>query len=179
MIKLTDSTSDNWKEKLLQAKAAYSYQTELTAKLDAHEGDFTEQTILEVVLWKTNRYPRVSSDLLRLVNDLRQNYSQQKAENALRGLLDSPGFDLPMASTLLRFAYPERFQIIDQRVYRLITDGEDKLRIPTKIEDKVVLYFDYLNRLRNICQTHDINFYEADRVLYQLDKEENKFVPIH
>lgn len=179
LSKLPMERNGSWDGKLQQAKDSYSYQQDLTAKLDSHEGDFNEQTILEIVLWKTNRYPWVSPDVLRLVNDLRRNYEQEGAENALRGLLGSQGFDLPMASTVLRFACPKRFQIIDQRVYRLITPGEDKLRIPTNVEDKVILYFRYLNRLRDICAIYDIAFIEADRILYQLDKIENKGVAIH
>ncbi len=96
-------------------------------------------------------------------------------QNVLRKLLskDMKGFDLPMASTVLRFAVPDQLQIIDQRVYRYITDN-DCLDIPYNVEKKIELYFNYINELKTICQKHNIPFFKADRILYQLDKIYNK-----
>jgi len=44
-----------WKIKLETALGQYKFQEELTKKLDAQTEDFTEITLLEIVLWKTNR----------------------------------------------------------------------------------------------------------------------------
>jgi len=78
-----------------------------------------------------------------------------------------------MASTVLRFAVPDQLQIIDQRVYRFITE-EDCLKIPYNIDQKIKLYFNYIDQLKSICQQKNIPFFKADRVLYQLDKIHNK-----
>jgi len=165
---------------IAKAKNSYNYQPELTKKLDAHVGDFTETTLLEIVLWKLNRYPTLTPGLIAGINDLRKDYSEEKAKKLLRTLLDEPhkGFDLPMASTVLRFACPDRLQIIDQRVYRFITN-EDKLKLPFNIDKKVDLYFEYLKTLKAVCGKYGIDFKEADRILYQLDKMHNKEFPIH
>jgi thermostable 8-oxoguanine DNA glycosylase len=157
----------------ITADKEYSYQTHLTQKLDSHSGDFSETTLLEIALWKTNRYPTTTQDLLDDINDLRKIYSEQRARNLLLKLLDLKGFDLPMASTVLRFAVPDQLQIIDQRVYRFITD-KDCLKIPYNVDQKVDLYFNYIERLKNICNDYDIPFSKADRILYQLDKIHNK-----
>lgn len=166
----------NLEEAIIQAEREYKYQPELTQKLNNHSGDFTEQTLLEIVLWKTNRYPKINPDILDDINDLRESYSEEKARKLLRKLLEkeSKGFDLPMASTVLRFAVPEHLQIIDQRAYRLITPGKDSLKIPYNIDKKIELYFDYIHRLKNECAKHSIPFSKADKILYQLDKKENK-----
>ena len=166
----------NLTEAFNQADKEYKYQPQLTKKLDAHSGDFSEQTLLEIALWKTNRYPTISQDLLNDINDLRKNYSEEKARNLLQKLLqrEMKGFDLPMASTVLRFAVPDKLQIIDQRVYRFITPDKDCLNIPYNIEKKIDLYFDYIERLKKICKDFDIPFSKADRILYQLDKIHNK-----
>lgn len=163
-------------EAFKKADTEYNYQPQLTKKLDSHSGDFSEQTLLEIALWKTNRYPTISQDLLNDINDLRKSYSEEKARNLLRKLLQKEikGFDLPMASTVLRFAVPEKLQIIDQRVYRFITPDKDCLDIPYNIDKKIDLYFDYIERLKKICNDHDIPFSKADRILYQLDKNHNK-----
>jgi thermostable 8-oxoguanine DNA glycosylase len=83
-----------------------------------------------------------------------------------------------MASTVLRFAVPDKLPIIDQRVYRFITPNENSLKIPHQIEQKIDLYFNYVNRLRSICTQHQIDFKKADRVLYQADKVLNKQIPL-
>lgn len=61
-MKKFDHTS-NWKAKIELADQQYKFQKELTSKLDLHTGDFTEMTLLEIVLWKTNRYPEISNSL--------------------------------------------------------------------------------------------------------------------
>lgn len=172
MKKLQDLT--DFTEAFNIAEKGYSYQPQLTKKLDNHSGDFSEQTLLEIALWKTNRYPAVSQDLLDDINDLRKSYSEEKARRLLRKLLDLKGYDLPMASTVLRFAVPDKLQIIDQRVYRLITPDQDCLDIPYNVQKKIDLYFDYLERLKKICKDYEISFSKADRILYQIDKELNK-----
>ncbi|HAK75708.1 MAG TPA: hypothetical protein DCM71_02075 [Runella sp.] len=100
-----------WEDSINKADKEYKFQPELTAKLDKHEGDFTETTLLEIVLWKTNRYPEINSDLLQSINELRREYSKAKAITVLKTLLGLRGFDLPMASTVLRFACPEHLQM--------------------------------------------------------------------
>ncbi|MBC7409139.1 MAG: hypothetical protein H7339_12185 [Arcicella sp.] len=157
----------------ITADAEYKYQRQLTKKLDNHKGDFSEMTLLEIALWKTNRYPTITQGLLDDINDLRKCYTEEKARNLLRVLLNLKGFDLPMASTVLRFAVPNELQIIDQRVYRFITEN-DCLKIPYNIERKIDLYFEYIEQLKNICGQHNIPFFKADRGLYQLDKIHNK-----
>ena len=160
-------------EACIAADKEYRYQPHLTKKLDSHSGDFSETTLLEITLWKTNRYPTITKDLLDDINLLRKSYSEEKARNLLRNLLNLKGFDLPMASTVLRFAVPDQLQIIDQRVYRFITD-EDCLKIPYNVEQKVELYFKYIEHLKSICISNKIPFSKSDRILYQLDKIHNK-----
>lgn len=87
---------------------------------------------------KTNRYPEVDNELISKINRLRKEYSETLADDILIKLLGAKGFDLPMASTLLRFINPEYFQIIDQRVYRLLY-GEN-LKIPFSKSKKIDLY---------------------------------------
>jgi thermostable 8-oxoguanine DNA glycosylase len=160
-----------------EARDKYKYQETLTPKLDQHTGDFTEMTLLEIVLWKVNRYPEINNEIIRDINDLRKSYTEHKAKTLLLKLLHLKGFDLPMASTVLRFAVPHELQIIDQRVYRFITD-KNKLEIPYNIDKKVELYFDYIEQLKNNCNQFGITFSESDRILYQIDKIVNKDVKL-
>ena len=170
----------NLTEAFIRAEKDYLHQPNLTKKLDDHSGDFSDQTLLEIVLWKTNRYPTITQHILDDINELRKNYSEEKARNLLKKLLkkEVKGFDLPMASTVLRFAVPDELQIIDQRVYRFITPDKFSLKIPYNIDKKVELYFDYIERLKIICKDYNIPFSKADRILYQLDKIYNKDISL-
>ena len=160
-------------EAIEKARSDYKYQPALTERLLQHEGDFEDINLLEITLWKTNRYPDISG-LTAALNDLRREYSDEKAKDVLRMMLhpDRQGFQLPMASTFLKFAVPQHCAIIDQRAYRILMD-EDCLKPKGGVEAQVNLYFDYLQKLRETVDEYGITFEEADRVLYQLDKTHN------
>ncbi|MBE2289467.1 MAG: hypothetical protein IAE95_07935 [Chitinophagaceae bacterium] len=176
LVKLTDIASDL--PVLIEiAKAEYKYQTELTKHLDDIQGELSYTNLLEIILWKVNRFPSVDEQTLNKLNELRENYSTERAKGVLVAFMNCKGIDLPVASTILRFTDPNRFQILDQRVFRLIYE-EAELKIPFSIQKKVDLYFDYLQKLHHTCDTFSINFETADRVLYQIDKIKNKHISI-
>jgi thermostable 8-oxoguanine DNA glycosylase len=176
LVKLKDIISDL--PKLTEkAKNEYIYQEKLTADLDKLDGPLTYTNLLEIMLWKVNRYPQLEENTLNELNDLKMNYSDEKAKIVLENLLKCKGIDLPVASTILRFTDPNKFQILDQRVFRFIYDDEE-LKTPFNIKKKVELYFEYLAKLRHICKSYNIDFHTADRILYQIDKIENKNIPI-
>lgn len=168
---------NNSSDLIKKADSDYSFQKVLTKELDDLEEDFDETTMLKIVLWKTNRYPHLNADTLQIINELRRNYSQEMAKTVLSHLLELKGFDLPMASTVLRFACPNDLQIIDKRVYRFIMP-DDKLKIPYNKTEKVEMYFKYIERLKDISQIYNIPFRKSDRILYQLDKSLNADTPI-
>jgi hypothetical protein len=86
-----------------------------------------------------------------------------------------------MASTFLRFKNNNVFQIIDQRVYRLIYGKPLKVynRTEKNIHDSVELYFNYLDDLYEISATKGIPFFQSDRVLYKMDIRVNGGIKIH
>lgn len=168
----------NLQEHIQAAKKNYKFQRVLTDKLDNLPGDFSELTLLEIILWKTNRYPEFDALLIDEINELRNYFSFEKAKLLLRKMLGLKGFDLPMASTVLRFACPNNFQIIDQRVYRFISEEVDVFKKPFNNDKKVEIYFQYLDKLKQVCETYNIPFTKADRILYQLDKDLNSEHPI-
>lgn len=177
MHKIFDTDVD-WEKLITQADRDYNFQPRLTEKLDNYEGDFSETTLLEIVLWKTNRYPDLNVHIIDGINSLRNAFSIDKSKIILKSLLALKGFDLPMASTVLRFASPSNFQIIDQRVYRFITKDADSFKKPFNDDRKIEVYFEYLERLKKVCHKHNIPFHKADRIFYQLDKNLNWEHPI-
>lgn len=155
----------------------YNYQTELTSKLDSLDIDFDQEIINEIVLWKVNRYGAIDNDTLKLINQISKEDTKLNPELTGAILLrllnkEQKGFRLAMASTVLRFKNPRIYQIIDQRVFRFIYGKELKYS-ETNINEQITIYLDYLQKLKDICAEHSINFETADRVFYTMDKVYN------
>jgi len=170
------------KDELQPDDFEYNYNPELTRELDEYNDNFNRSTINEITLWKVNRYPYVSEDLITELNKIR-NDTEYKEEHKvlLLRLLACKGIQLPMASTFLRFRNPVLFQIIDQRVYRLLTGNELFLPVynsPTNRKKVCDIYFDYLNTLKAKCRELQIPFEKSDRILYNADKRINKDIKL-
>jgi hypothetical protein len=140
---------------------------------------FTQQRINEIVLWKHNRYVAASGEVLKGLNAARtlQPGKHRDARDLLRLLLKLRSCDLAVASTLLRFANPAVFQIMDRHAYRAVY-GTDYPFIPSahskkKTEEKIETYFRYLDDVRELCETKKLQFHNADRVLYVFDRHFN------
>ncbi|WP_297511104.1 hypothetical protein [Flavobacterium sp.] len=171
--------------KLEDSDKVFNYQIELTKKLDNTNDLFNQDIINEIVLWKVNRFAKVDEDILKLLNsiDIDSNQLDElKTKEVLKKLLMIKGIQLPMASTILRFRNKNIYQIIDQRVYRIIY--EDKtLELKTypsekNINEQIDIYLKYLSDLKEISNKLKIPFYDIDRILYKADKRINKDIPL-
>lgn len=153
---------------------SYNFQEILTPILDKLEGDFSQDIINQIVLWKVNRYASIDDATMKKLNKLSKNDKEIDLEftkEILYRLLKIKGIKLPMASSILRFKNPDIYQIIDQRVYRYIT-GED-IKEPYAINKKIDYYIEYIKKLKYVCNKYNIDFSQSDRVLYELDKKFN------
>lgn len=167
----------------------FKYQEELTNKLDDCSDDFNQEIINEIVLWKVNRYAKLPDEAFKLLNKISTNETvlttEQKdiARKLLFILLETKtkGIQLPMASTILRFRNKNLFQIIDQRVYRILYGKTLNLK-SNKTEEVIMneidMYFKYLDKLKRECEKREIPFPESDRILYMADKYYNKEVSL-
>ena len=156
----------------------FKFQPKLTIELDKLNEDFTQNILNEIILWKVNRYAWFDSVTIELLNTLKQWTSELDellTEQLLEKLLGTKGVRIAMASTILRFKNPSVYQIIDQRVYRIVY----WVNMPT-IKDKEAsnVYIKYLKDLRSVCTKHNIPFEQSDRDLYALDKVINKGIKI-
>ena len=158
----------------------YGYLPQLTPILDSYDGDFDQVIVNKIVLWKVNRYPIIDDAILDEINGIKKTdvtISPGAVKTLILKLLRCHGIQLPMASTILRFKNPKLFQIIDQRVYRVIYGKKMKLPGPYNISNlkKLAdLYLQYLKDLRNKCDELNIPFEKADRILWMADKRINK-----
>tara|TARA_R110002124_G_C8939936_1_gene512620 strand:- start:2023 stop:2460 length:438 start_codon:yes stop_codon:yes gene_type:complete len=135
----------------------------------------------EIVLWKVNKYAEFDESLIKLINSIDKNEFEidiDKTKEILKGLLKTNGVQLAMASTILRYRNPNIYQIIDQRVYRVIYENQI-LDLNTYSSEKnlnfqIELYIKYLIDLKRICSDLKIPFEKSDRILFMADKRINK-----
>lgn len=156
---------------------AYNYQNELTAKLDNLKYDFDQNIINEIVLWKVSRYALLDTETLKLINQISKDDTELdlKLTNEILSRLlsnEQKGVRLAMASTILRFKNPKVYQIIDQRVFRFLY-GKELKYTENNINQQIQIYLDYLQKLKEECIKHNINFELADRIFYTMDRIHN------
>lgn len=152
----------------------FNVYPELTEKLDSADWNFSQELINEIVLWKVFRYVKVPDELLVSLNGLRnlQPGNHRSGETELKNLLACGGVRLPMASTILRFANPNVFQIYDRHICRAMSAACDKVA-PKKAEEAVEKYWFFLDELVVLCGRLGIPFQNADRILFEFDKAVN------
>lgn len=158
----------------------FNYQPKLTKILDEYNEDFDQSIINEITLWKVNRYPLIDKETLDRLNNIKKSERKldlYESKLLVKRLLQCHGVQMPMASAYLRFKNPSLFQIIDQRVYRVLY-GEE-MNLPGPYSEKniniiVDIYFKYLFDLKKLCRKLEIDFQESDRILYNADKRINK-----
>lgn len=166
----------------------YDYEIDLTRNLDelGVNHDFTLLDIYKITLWKLKRFPYVEDkdNFMQKFNHL-ASYStltpkaEEEAKDVLMLLLSTRGIRLPMASTYLRFRNPNLFQIMDQRVWRIIQQylGKTDTDYPylDDVDSQIDKYFNYLKDLRTLANKKNIQFRDADRAFYEWDiKKGNK-----
>lgn len=184
---LSESDKSDYKKEVIKyKKEGFDYQKELTVKLDKTKSQFNQELLNEIVLWKVNRYALFNSTLINEINTISswKVLNKEKTRKILTSLLKTKGVQLAMASTILRFRNPNIFQIIDQRAYRVIKGDPLKLSQiketsrETTINKQIDVYIEYLEEIREKCKKLDVDFDDADRVLYIIDKNINKSVKI-
>ena len=158
----------------LDLKSDFDYHPDLTEKLDNLTADFDQHTINEIVLWKVNRYANLDPAALSLINKV--NATDTHIDVVLTREIftkllakDQKGVRLAMATTILRFKNPKIYQILDQRVYRFIF-GKNLNVSQSDIDQQLEVYLEYLQKLQEVCKLHNIDFEQADRILYKMDK---------
>lgn len=136
--------AEEWDGPLAEFLKDYRYQRELTVHLDDLDSQpFGQDLINEIILWKVNRYAKLSPSALEALNGVTdtQPKSHRTAKAALATLLHEPGVDLAMASTFLRFRNRKAFQIIDRHAYRAVYGEDYPLYSSSSDDAKIDLYF--------------------------------------
>jgi thermostable 8-oxoguanine DNA glycosylase len=169
-------TARSYRGRLARFDSLYKHQPTLTPHLDSLPNEpLSQATVNEIVLWKVNRYVRLTHYVRNSLYALRTLRPKQhrRAERVLRSLLRCHGVDLPMASTFLRFQNADVFQIIDRHAYRAVYGNPYPHHSATPDGTKVSTYFEYLDALHDLAESSGAAFRDLDRILYEFDKDKN------
>ena len=160
----------------------YKYQPALTQALDQIDSDFDQDIINKIVLWKVNRYAPIDIETMKVINRISKNDTEIDSallDDIFLRLLnkEQKGIRLPMLSAILRFKNPNVYQVIDQRAYRFVC-GKELIYDLKDINMQICLYLDYLDKMKEACKLYNVEFKNADRVFYTMDKKYNKDIKL-
>ena len=115
-----------------EVNVEFNYLPDTTKKLDALQNhDLSMENIFQITAWKIDRYPEMSDETLKELNELKSlaKINHGKTKNVLMKLLSTHGIGLPVASAYLRFINPKVYQIIDVRAFRAAYDYRKKVTL--------------------------------------------------
>ncbi|MFP8957063.1 hypothetical protein ACLI4Y_10065 [Natrialbaceae archaeon A-CW3] len=86
---------------------------------------------------------------------------------AIEALTDLSGVDIPVASAYLAYIDPDRYLVVDERLWGTVathTDLETPVSDPIDIDD----YLAYLERCRDLARTHNLELVALYRALWRV-----------
>ena len=172
---------------LIPKKHTYQDSEQFMRELDLESNSgklFNQSMINKIVLFKVNRYAEIPNYILDELNKISSKgrvIDKELSRSVLHKLLMQKGIRMAMASTILRFKNPNIYQIIDQRVYRLLYGK--KLKMSSSKSQKqhniqIDLYFNQLDELKKLSKDYGYKFSDMDRTFFYADKKYNKNLKI-
>jgi HEAT repeat protein len=131
------------------------------------QGHYTRAQFLVVCAWETPRSrPRVAAngeEAVRAATHVALSSSDERVR--MEALLALGGVGVPTASTLLYFAEPDRYPILDVRA--LASLGQR----PRSGSYPVAYWLEYLSACRALAQRHGVDLRTLDKALWQYSRE--------
>jgi hypothetical protein len=129
-------------------------------------GSYTRDDFLLVCAWKTERSrPKVASNTEKDVERATRTALQAQDEaQRMQALLELDGVGVPTASTLLHFANPSDYPILDVRAL-------ESLGHQGRSTYSVSYWLRYLDACRRLASEHGVTIRVLDKALWQHSKE--------
>ena len=129
-------------------------------------GYYTRAEFIEVCAWKTVRSrPKVAANSERAVVDATGRALAATDETIrITSLLELEGVGVPTASTLLYFAFPDDYPILDVRAL-------ESLGVKPRSQYPVSFWLGYLAACRQIARDAGVSIRTLDKALWQYSKE--------
>lgn len=130
-------------------------------------GHYTRREFIEVCRWKTPRSgPRVAANTARAIADATGRvFASVDEATRMEALLQLGGVGVPTASTLLYFAFPSDYPILDVRALQSL--GINRLTGSYSVK----FWLEYLGACRRLASKHGVSIRTLDKALWQHSKE--------
>jgi hypothetical protein len=129
-------------------------------------GYYTREEFLQVCAWKTVRSrPKVAANTeAAIVDATARALAAGDEATRIAALLELEGVGVPTASTLLYFAYPDDYPILDIRAL-------ESLGVKARSTYPMSFWLEYLDACRALSDRAGVSLRTLDRALWQHSKE--------
>ena len=129
-------------------------------------GHYTRAEFLSVCRWKSPRSaPKVAAnDEAAIVAATARALATRDEEARIGALLELEGVGAPTASTLLYFAFPRDYPILDVRAL-------ESLGVKARSQYPVSFWLEYLRTCRELARSSGVSIRTLDKALWQHSKE--------
>jgi hypothetical protein len=135
-------------------------------------GHYTRAEFVEICAWKTVRSrPKVAANSEAAVVEVTGRALAESDEAArITTLLELHGVGMPTASTLLYFAFPDAYPILDVRAL-------ESLGVQSRSHYSVTFWLEYLYACRRLAYDAGVSMRTLDKALWQHSKERGAGAP--
>jgi hypothetical protein len=129
-------------------------------------GHYTRDEFILICGWKTARSrPKVTSNSeAAIVEATGRAFGTADEDERMHALLELEGVGVPTASTLLHFAFPAHYPILDVRAL-------DSLGVTARSQYPVSFWLAYLEACRELAARCGVSLRTLDKALWQHSKE--------
>lgn len=129
----------------------------------------SDEEFFKIVIWKSNRAKgKVLAGIKKSKKSIRQImrdvYNAKNPEEKIKILTKIKWIGLPIASAILTVCYPNKFTILDYRVWDiLLKDKKVKAKNPPK---SISEYLDYVDICKNYAKKLKLSLRDFDRAMW-------------
>lgn len=136
-------------------------------------GYLTKRELEAVCRWKSARAIRhiQSNSALEIREATRRALSTRSERDRLAALRELRGVSVPMASAILMLLSPERYGVIDIRVWKLLHRLGTVTKSPSGVGFSFNNWYQFLMILRHFAKLHDVNARDIERTLFLVHKQ--------
>ena len=170
-----------WAERYDSYYKQYNQKDKLTEerikKILRSQRYLTQKNLRDIMVWKSPRIKHyadknVPSTIKRITRcSLKTGNERNRIESLLGQKGGLKGVGYPVASTILHFAFPNKYPIMDFRVIRSLKSN------PFNLKQPLVYGFDFWERycgiIKSISEKYGLCIRTIDKALWRFDKEQN------
>src|SRR4030042_1183663 len=129
----------------------------------------TKEELVKIGDWKSKRpkrhYRSKENDELTVKEITRFSFNTKSEKARIESLLALKGVSWPVASTILHFAFPNKYPVMDFRVLWSLWDMKPPIRYDFKLWER------YCNKIRGTAKKYRLSVRTVEKSLWKYSKE--------